>query len=280
MQEYRDYFRSDGRPPSFLGLSSVTHLLIVANVAAFIALAAGVHVVAPHLLGIPSEGLGPRVLRWVGLVPEQGAGSLWVWQFLTYAFAETQPVYLLFNMIFLYVFGREVETLYGARRYLLLYFAAAVLAGLAHCVAAWGDGVPLTGASGAVFAVMVAYAVHYPRQQWLFLFLVPVEIWLIVTILIGLDLAYAVRGAAGYVPLAHLGGAAFGLVFVRMQHRLDAYLAGLDRRFKRVEREQEEEIEARLDTVLEKISREGMGALSKKERDFLRRASRHYQKKA
>lgn len=280
MHEYRDYLRNEEQPKTFLGLSSVTHILIAANVALFFAYLFTVHIILPYAFQVK---IGDHALRYVGVIPERAVGGNppWLWQLVTYGFfhSTNNPFHIFFNMINLYFFGREVETLYGPKRFLFLYVASLIFGALAYCLFNYSNAGPLIGASGAVYAIMVTYAIHYPRQRVLFLLLVPLEIWVIVAGLIAVDVIVQVRGAADYGAMAHIGGAIFGYLFWRLQPRFDAYMARLDRRMQRAEREHEEEIEARLDTLLEKISREGIDALSRKERDFLKRASRHYQKK-
>src|SRR5262249_12305056 len=156
----------------------------------------GIYLVLPYIVGV-HEAPGTvalRVLDYVGLVPQKAIGRGWIWQLVTYAFFhdDRQVLHLVFNMLTLYFFGREVETLYGPRRFLSLYLLSAVFAGLAYCVG-W-EAAPLIGASGAVYAIMVTYAFHYPRQRVLFFFLVPLEVWIVVTLLIGIDLTMQIRG--------------------------------------------------------------------------------------
>ena len=282
MREYREYFRPDeNRPPLWLGLSSVTHALIVANIFLFLAFVIGAFLIRPYLPGTsdaPAD-YARKVLETLGLVPTAALGGGRAWQFLTYGFIHDPrafPIHLVFNMLVLYFFGREVETLYGPRRFTVLYFAASLFAGLVACL----DYQPsvICGASAAVYAVMVAYACHYPRRRILFFFLFPLEVWALVGLLIGLDVAAYLK-AGEPAGLAHLAGALFGWLFYRLEPRFGIYLDRFERHVAKQEHEHEEEIEARLDTLLEKISRDGMSALSKKERDFLKRASAHYQNK-
>jgi membrane associated rhomboid family serine protease len=285
MREYRDYLQPDeAKTPFWLGLSSVTQVLILVNAAVFLVFVLGIFVVLPYGFGYgPPQRVSQQVLDYVGLIPQLAIGKFWLWQLFSYSFLHSYetPLHLVFNMVTLYFFGREVETLYGPKRFLTLYFVAGFVAAICYCAGSYGAARPLIGASGAIYAVMVTYAFHYPRQRILFFFLIPLEVWIVVTILIGVDLTMLITGQnTGVGYLAHLGGAAFGFIFYRYQDRLDAYLERVERRIQKSEREHDEEIEARLDTLLEKISKDGISSLSRKERDFLKRASRHYQKKS
>src|SRR5205807_5684432 len=96
---------------------------------------------------------------------------------------------ILFNMVFLWWFGSDVEDLYGPREFLLFYLASAFLGGVAF-VAARLLGFPGTlslGASGAVTAVLVLCAIHYPTRIIYLFFLIPVPIWLFVVFSVAMD---------------------------------------------------------------------------------------------
>jgi len=269
MQEYRDYYGPDAGRPTALGFTPAVRALLVSNVAIFL-----VSVVVAHRFW-------PDLFRYFGLVPRRALGEGWIWQFFTYPFLHStaDALHLLFNVISLYFFGREIESLYGTRRFLVLYFAAACAGGLLHCAIEWGSGLPVVGASGAVYGVMVVYALHYPRQKILFFFILPMEMWLLVALLIAFNTAFYAAGASGTAYLAHFGGAVFGYAFWRLRAPFESYFERVAHRMAERENARGEELEARLDSVLEKINREGMGSLSKKEWEVLKRASRHYQRR-
>jgi membrane associated rhomboid family serine protease len=281
MREYRDYMGPEASRPWTLGQSPAVKGLIVANVAIFFASILAFNAILPVFFG-RQVNVG-RLFEWVGLSPPLALGKGYVWQFVTYAFFHRtdEVLHLVFNMLALYFFGREVEALYGTAKFLFLYVAAAVFAGLCFCLD-YHLGAPAIGASGAVYAVMVVFALHFPFQKVLVFFLLPLEVWIVVLIAIAFDASmYLARGSGDNVAhLAHLGGAAFGYLFYRFQHRVESYIEHVEGRMAKKEQAHEEELEARVDTILEKINREGMGALSKKELDLLKKASKHYQKKA
>ncbi|RME74948.1 MAG: rhomboid family intramembrane serine protease [Planctomycetota bacterium] len=112
----------------------------------------------------------------------------------------------------------------------------------------------------------------------LLFFVLPIEAWLLVVLLIGLDLLNFLSATGGGVSqLAHLGGAAFGYIFVRHRDRFDRWIDRFSARLEARRAAQAEESEARLDALLDKINREGIGSLTPRERAFLKRASRRYQ---
>jgi membrane associated rhomboid family serine protease len=281
MREYRDYFGPEASRPFSLGLTPAVRGLIIANVAVFFASLVAVKLLLPLVFRADAGFSYGRLLEYVGLVPRKALLDFHIWQFFTYSFFHdlASPLHLLFNMVTLYFFGREVETIYGTRRLLFVYFAAAFFAGLCHCIDF--DGGPLHGASGAVYAVLILYALHFPRQKILFFFILPLDAWIVVAILIGFDVTMWLSPGPGdnVSHLAHLGGALFGFLFFRFQGRVESYMERVEEKIAQRETAALEELEARVDEILAKINREGMSALSKKELEILRRASKHYQRK-
>src|SRR5437899_6003211 len=153
-----------------------------------------------------------------------------VWRLLTHAFMHATVMHILFNMLFLGWFGTDVEDLYGPVEFLTFYLTAAVVAGLAF-VAAWKAGLQnaqlAVGASGAVMAVMVVCALHYPtRVIWIF-GLVPVPIWLFVLFQVAGDwLVFTSHARTNIAVTGHLGGAIFGYAYYKLHWRLSGLFSG------------------------------------------------------
>ena len=150
-----------------------------------------------------------------------------VWRLLTYAFLhDTRTwMHIVFNMLFLWWFGSEVETIYGTKEFVGFYLVSAFLGGCAFTV--WSLADPerarsvCLGASGAVTAVMVLFACHFPRKVILLFFVVPVPIWLFVAFQVGQD-AFAFLGNrdTGTAVAVHLAGTAFGFAYYKTQWRV------------------------------------------------------------
>jgi len=146
---------------------------------------------------------------------------------LTYAFlhSEFAWTHLLFNMLFLWWFGSAVEDLYGPREFLAVYLTAAVVSGLAFVLGSLASpdlGKQCIGASGAVTAILVLCAVHYPTRVIYLFFMLPVPIWAFVAFSVAQDL-FGLLGGHNDKNVAftgHLGGAAFGLLYYKMHWRL------------------------------------------------------------
>jgi hypothetical protein len=201
-----------------------------------------------------------------------------------------------------------VEDVYGPREFVCFYLLAGVLANVIYLCAFLAGLCPETnaiGASGAVVAVLVVFALHFPRQRLLLFFVVPIPAWAAVLLFVGLDLFGALggrfRGAESSVAyLVHLGGAFFGFLYFQAGWRISSIFArgSVPRARPKLrivpapveEREPDpvgvpvpavprpaeaadEQLEAKLDAVLEKVSKYGQGSLTPEEREILRRAS-------
>jgi membrane associated rhomboid family serine protease len=129
-------------------------------------------------------------------------------------------MHLLGNMLFLYIFGDNVEDAFGHIGYLFFYLLCGIGSGLIHVLFNWGSGIPALGASGAISGVMGAYAVMFPRHQILtffLIFLIPVPAILILGYWFALQFVAGINGlgmatAGGVAWWAHIGGFLMGAV--------------------------------------------------------------------
>jgi membrane associated rhomboid family serine protease len=146
------------------------------------------------------------------------------WQVLTYGFMHGSWLHIFFNMFAVFMFGSEVERLFGARRYLVYYLLCVVGAALMHLiVVSVAPGMPLAatvGASGGVFGLLLAFGMAFPRRELIiFPIPVPIQAWLAVTLYGAMELYLGVtRTASGVAHFAHLGGMATGFVLIRYWH--------------------------------------------------------------
>ncbi len=165
---------------------------------------------------LPLLGIG---LGLFALWPLQ-TGLFRPWQVLTYGFMHGGWLHLFFNMFAVFMFGSQVEQLFGSRRYLVYYLVCMVGAALMHMIVVSAANLPLApmvGASGAVFGLLLAYGMAYPRRELIiFPIPVPIQAWLAVTLYGAMELFLGVtRTASGVAHFAHLGGMATGFVLIR-----------------------------------------------------------------
>jgi len=153
-----------------------------------------------------------------------GAPPFEIWQLLTYGFLHGGWTHLFFNMFALYMFGPDIEDLFGSRRFLYYYLACVVGAALVQlAVMYWifHSAVPTVGASGGVFGLLLAYGMAFPRRQLMLLFPpIPMPAWLFVTLYGVAELFMGVFGTnQGVAHFAHLGGMAAGYLLIRYWRR-------------------------------------------------------------
>ena len=239
--------------------------------------------------------------------------QFYVWQLLTYAFLHFELFHILWNMIFLWFVGRELEGIYGHREFLAMYLTAAVVAGLfwAMLDQAQGGGANMLGASGAVAAALFIYVLYYPTREILLFFVLPVPMWLFAIIFFGGDLLGLIRSFQGFQTepvafAAHLSGAAYGFLYKRYDLRWSRWLGDFswtrrprlrifspEPRSRRPSRQgaatptrsegpgragpsghfADENLDVRLDEILAKIAREGRSGLTEEENRILQEAS-------
>jgi membrane associated rhomboid family serine protease len=229
-----------------------------------------------------------------------------VWRLVTYAFLHDAKdlLHVVLNMFVLWMFGRPLESRYGRREFLLQYLAAAFFAGLFHLglSLALRTDASVVGASGAVMAVFTLFALQDLRRPIHLWGLFAIEIRWALAAYAALDLLPVVRQFSGagrqdhVAHVVHLGGMVFAFLYFkrgwRLEHgwsRLTSRLATRSGPFAnssrgsrpdlRVYEPTKEELDARVDALLDKIRDHGEASLTAQEREFLRLAGERYKQK-
>jgi membrane associated rhomboid family serine protease len=295
----REYYRDERS--SFLGSlarsGQVTKTLIGINVVMFIL-----------QLATAQRGVNGPVTNWL-MIDTEAILHGQVWRLLTGAFLHSKDwQHIVFNMLILWWAGSEVESIYGPREFLAFYLTAAVVASTAYVATdllthPGGPWAPALGASGAVTATLMLFAMHYPNRTVLLFFIIPVPVFLMVALFVVMD----ALGVLGYrqEPIAfaaHLGGAAFGFLYFKSQWRITNLWPGTwslsvgrpgpklrvyrGEPYREPSRDPapvaasrpvpESNLEAELDAVLEKVARHGKSSLTEREQQVLMRASEIY----
>ncbi len=178
----------------------VTQALLLANVAIFFL----------------AELLGPGLLSAFALWP-LGAGFL-PWQIVTYAFLHGNFNHLFFNMLGLWMFGGELEQVWGQKRFLVFYTASVLAAALTQLLvnALLGSNAPTIGASGGLFGLLLAFAMIFPNRTILLFFVIPMKAKFLVALYGIFELYQGVYVMnSGVAHFAHLGGMLGGLLTLR-----------------------------------------------------------------
>jgi membrane associated rhomboid family serine protease len=150
----------------------VTLTLIAINVMCFAFQAGGVEpAVIASFAVVPVEMVSVRVFGGHALFSPEALAIPEAWTFLTYMFFHGDALHIAGNMLFLWVFGDNVEDACGHLGYLLLYLACGIIAAATHVLVQPGSTAPLIGASGAVAGVIAAYLMLHPRVRvWVLAF--------------------------------------------------------------------------------------------------------------
>ncbi len=248
--------------------------------------------------------------KWFALNPILFADgyNFQIWQLITYQFMHGNFSHILFNMFGLWMFGAEIENIFGSKKFLIFYLLAGVSAGLLHLFVSplLGSNPAVTiGASGSVFGVLVAFALLFPDRYIFLYFLIPVKAKYLIGFLIVFEFLAINSVDSNVAHLAHLGGALFGFLYLLLDKNFDIELKSVFRKgyfyknnyrnryedyftpsssrkrnddieeikFKDIE---EDDIitQSEIDEILDKISKSGYQNLTEREKRILFEASK------
>lgn len=229
---------------------------------------------------------GADVARWVnqtfGILQNVGVTLTEPWRMVTYMLLHAGGFHILFNLLWLWWMGQAVENTLGTRNFLIIYLGSGIGGALVNALVALAFGsataLPTIGASGAVFGVMVAFAMLYPTAPIMLLLLPPIQARYVVAGLIALDILFLTAND-NVARVVHLGGAASGRVLMRYYSTggMDR-LASLFLRWKSARGPKnkrmgsvvdatiiEEIDQSEIDHILDKIAQKGYSSLSAEE---------------
>jgi len=229
---------------------------------------------------------GSELIYLFGLTPvlvQKG----FIWQPVTYMFLHGGLFHILINMFVLWMFGCEIERTWGTKEFVKYYFITGVGAGLFTFVLSFNSHIPTIGASGAIFGILVAFALMFPNRLIYLYFIFPVKAkYLVIFFAVIEFLASFKHTSDGIGHFAHLGGMVIGYLYIKADFkipaifRLSSYLAYLKnfkhkRRMKVInkKREKEQKVMERVDQILDKINLVGYDNLTKEEKKTLEQAS-------
>jgi len=172
--------------------------------------------------------LGVRSLTvMLGLVPEYVIERFWIWQLGTYMFLHGGLFHILFNMLALWMFGAELERIWGTRNFLKFYFVTGIGAGvlsvafslLPFAASAQLYKSNIIGASGAIYGLLLAYAMYFPDRPIYYMMLFPIPAKYFVMIIGAIAFYASLSGAGGGVANAtHLGGLVVAYLYLKRSH--------------------------------------------------------------
>lgn len=228
------------------------------------------------------------------------------WQLFTYMFMHASFTHILFNMLALWMFGMELEHVWGSRKFLIYYLLCGFGGGLANLLIApmFTSVGPTVGASGAVYGVLLAFGMMFPERPIYIYFLLPIKAKYFVVMYMAFEI-FSVGSMDGVAHFAHLGGALVGFLYLiadgyqfgstyhapREGENIFTRMTGFGREQKRDafypnvtdakvydifdhSQKEEEQAQVQIDAILDKISKNGYQSLSEEEKKILFEASK------
>ncbi len=325
--ENRDYARTDDRSYSAPGSRmSIIGWIIVVNVAVFVVQCIWtrpvtmreIHQRLPPGVQMPEQfsdfedrdtGLRESVLQESFALDRSAILKGQIWRLATYDLLHSTdgdvPWHLFFNMYLLYILGRKIVDVHSEREFLCMYMASAVASGAFYLLWGWitGEDHPAIGASGAVSAVLVVYAMRWPNDVWTFMYIVPVTAKWLAILYAGMDAYPMLKQLGGHTDMtgvahsAHLGGMLFGFLYQYQHWNLESHwdrlvrwnplkrrpplrvVRDLEAPERAPSRRDAAQLRERLDELLAKITEQGQGSLTESERQELNEASRYFRER-
>ena len=242
------------------------------------------------------QSLGYPLVGALGLIPERVAQ--WplpeFWRLVTYLFVHGGFWHLLFNLFALWMFGMPVESQWGGREFLKYYFLCGLGAALTSVALAPHSPIPIIGASGSVYGLLVAFAMLYPDAVVYLYFLIPVKAAHMALLFGALEFFMgASHSTPGVARFAHLGGMVTGYLYIRwwwvwklkIKTAFKSLVSGDEddevavprprpvRRRAPAAPPPEDDHMAEIDRILDKILNTGLESLTESERALMRRYS-------
>ncbi len=220
--------------------------------------------------------------RIFGLSPN----TIWpmIWQPVTYMFIHGDLFHVVINMFVLWMFGSEMESIWGYKQFLLYYFLTGVGSGIVWLLFNIGQSYAvLIGASGAIYGILLAYGMMFPNRTVYLYFMIPIKVKWFVIFLGAIAFLSSFNNHSNISHLTHLSGMAIGFVYLRYYWRwkdfrfsiykqLEEFRSSMSSRkdLKNIEMQQ------KVDQLLDKINDTGYENLTDDEKDLLYKASKDF----
>jgi membrane associated rhomboid family serine protease len=264
------------------GLTEGIKTLLIANVVMFI-------------LTYTNTRIFYSATELLGIVPYDTWRHLRVWQVFTYLFLHGGLFHLGMNMLVLWMFGSDLERSWGRSYFLKYYFITGIGAGMLTVLFQPMSTIPVIGASGAIYGILLAYGLMYPEREVYIYFLFPLKVKYFVFIIGAIAFFSSIGPGTGdnIAHITHLGGMLIGYYYLkrggkgrgRSQNSGNPFeqaftaikrFLGMDKYRMRVDTRQSihrRQYQAEVDALLEKISRYGYASLTDEEKERLLEAS-------
>jgi membrane associated rhomboid family serine protease len=226
---------------------------------------------------------GRNFLDAFGLVPYRVIRNLWLWQIFTYMFLHGGLFHLLINLFILWMFGRPLEREWGISSFLKYYFTCGLGAGIFILITSLNSKIPVVGASGAIYGILVAFAMLYPDSIIYLYFLFPIKAKHFAILIGAVAFLSGISGGGSNIAhFGHLGGLLVGYVYLKFPvwkyHLRPETIFSLLRlpkiSLRRRYRTNSYKIEERVNQILDKILLHGVDSLTPEEKRIMDEYSR------
>lgn len=221
----------------------------------------------------------PSITPYLGLTSSRIIPM--IWQPVTYMFMHGDLFHILINMIVLWMFGTELETIWGRKAFLKFYFVTGIGSGLVWLLFNLSHPYAvLIGASGAIYGILLAYGLMFPNRIIYLYFLLPIKVKYFVIILGALAFFSSWQPGGNISHLTHLSGMIIGYIYLNRNTRLKQLrlfmrqlLVNISNYRYRKKDGNKDRFQIEIDEILDKIGRDGYHSLSKEDQEKLYSAS-------
>ena len=217
-----------------------------------------------------------------GLSPK----TIWpmIWQPVTYMFIHGGIFHVLINMLVLWMFGSEMESLWGRAEFLRYYFLTGIGSGLIWLLFNFSQpNSVLIGASGAIYGILLAYGMMFPNRTVYLYFLIPIKVKWFVILLGVIAFISSFNSYSNISHITHLSGMVIGFVYLRYYRRWKDMKFSIHKQFeefrisrKTRKKQQKMKMQQKVDHLLDKINKVGYENLTEEEKDLLYKASQDF----
>ncbi len=228
-----------------------------------------------------------------GIVPKFVWSRGFIWQPLTYLFIHGGFWHIFWNMFVLWMFGMEIENYWGKKEFYKYYFLTGIGSGLITLLFGLNSTIPVVGASGAIYGILVAFAMMFPNRYLYLYFLIPIKAkYFVIFIAVVTFFSTFAPGTSNISHLTHLGGFLIGFIYLK-RWQISSFVRSKFpnirikipiRRVRKTSKDEEvikkydtdETFKEELNLILDKINRDGYDTLNEEEKRTLYLASAYF----
>ena len=212
------------------------------------------------------------------------SSTVWprIWQPFTYLFIHKDFLHVFFNMFVLWMFGSELESIWGSKSFLRYYFTTGVSAGFVWLMLNLSNANhTLAGASGAVYGILLAFGMMFPNRTVYLYFLFPIKVKYLVMVLVATEFILSMSTTSDISHITHLSAVVIGFVYLRyfwrwkdIRFSIRKYVRELGLTIQNQKETRRTKLQQEVDQILDKINTVGYDGLSKEEKETLYATSR------